>query len=148
MLLRARPPHAPDDGPRPIVHDAAVAIPPRPDLAGSRLRVPGRWAVYLVDPGGYRRWVPSDFVYQRLFGNDLEVAGSGEIERIALGPPLASGTMLIRGHETDSVYLVDMGRRRRVADGTVMRKYGFARDTVLAARQILVDSIPLGVEWE
>jgi hypothetical protein len=148
MLLGIPAPHQPVGDSRPIVRNEAVVSTPRPDFAGRRLHAPGRRAIYLVDPAGYRRRVPNDFVYRRLFGNGLDVADCVQIERIALGPPLAAGTMLVRGHAAESVYLVDIGRRRRVASDTVMRKYGFAFDWVFAVRQVLVDSIPPGADWE
>jgi len=131
-----------------LIRDGADMSTPRPEFAGRRLYAPGRRAIYLVDPAGYRRRLPNDFVYRRLFGTGLDVADCLRIERIALGPPLAGSTMLVRGQVAESVYLVDIGRRRRITSDTVMRKYGFAFDGVFAVRQVLVESIPLGADWE
>jgi hypothetical protein len=92
--------------------------------------------------------VPNDHAVRRLFGENLRIDGFADLERITEGPPLARGTMLVRGNARESVYLVDMGRRRLITSDAVMGKYGFACDRVFAVRQVLVDSIPLGADWE
>jgi hypothetical protein len=93
--------------------------------------------------------VPSDFVYRRLFGEDTNITDFSNLERIAEGAPLAKGTMLVRGQNTsDPVYLVDLGRRRLIATDAVFRRYGFAPERIFTVRQVLIDSIPLGSDWE
>jgi hypothetical protein len=120
----------------------------RPDLAGRRLQVPGKSMIYLVDPEGYRRRVPSDFVYDRIFREHCAVVDCADIERIAKGAPLAKDTMLVRALESEDLFLVDLGRRRAITRAAVMQKYGFAWGRVFAVRQALVDSIPRGETWE
>jgi hypothetical protein len=120
----------------------------RPDLAGRRLHVPGKRMIYLVDPEGYRRRIPSDFVYDRIFRENCAVVDCADIERIAKGAPLAKDTMLVRALESEHLFLVDLGRRRAITHAAVMQKYGFAWGRVFAVRQALVDSIPQGATWE
>ena len=44
------------------VHPAAAGVRlepiPHPSLSGKRIQAPGGAAIYLVDPDGYRRWIP------------------------------------------------------------------------------------------
>jgi hypothetical protein len=44
--------------------------------------------------------------------------------------------------------LLDHGRRRVITDGAVMNKYWFNWNRVFVIRQVLIDHMPLGEEWE
>ncbi len=120
---------------------------PRPDLAGRRLRLGAMSAVYLVDPAGHRRRIPNQTVHDLLFRDATgpeDMANAGEI---ALRPPLAVSTMLLRGSASDAIYLLDQGRKRRVTGPAAMAKYSFEWDRVCVVRQVLIDSIPAGADW-
>jgi hypothetical protein len=120
---------------------------PRQDLAGRRLRLRGLSAVYLVDPAGYRRRIPSQAVYDRLFRDESTPENIANPGDMAPRPPLAASTMLIRGGASDVIHLLDQGRKRRVTGPEVMAKYSFDWDRVCVVRQVLVDSIPCGADW-
>jgi hypothetical protein len=119
---------------------------PHPDLAGCRLRLLGLSAVYLVDPAGFRRRIPCQTVYDRLFSQSawVDVANVGDV---ASRPPLAASTMLVRGSASDVIHLLDQGRKRRVPGPSAMAKYSFDWDRVCIVRQVLIDSLPCGADW-
>lgn len=119
---------------------------PRPDLAGRRFRLRGLGALYLVDPAGFRRRIPSQAVYDRLFSQSAWVAVAN-VGDMAPRPPLAASTMLVRGGASDVIYLLDQGRKRRVTGPQAMAKYSFDWDRVCVVRQVLIDSIPCGADW-
>jgi hypothetical protein len=54
---------------------------------------------------------------------------------------------LVRGDASDPVYLFDCGRKRRIASGRVMDKYGFDGARVFVVRQPLLDHVACGDEW-
>jgi hypothetical protein len=119
---------------------------PRADMAGRRLRLRGLSAVYLVDPAGYRRRIPSQAVHDRLFRDGALVA-IANVGDIAPRPPLAESTMLVRGAASSVIHLLDQGRKRRVAGPSAMAKYSFDWDRVCVVRQVLIDSLPCGADW-
>jgi hypothetical protein len=104
-------------------------------------------AVYLVDPAGYRRRIPNQTVLDRLFRDASEPEDMANAGDIALRPPLAASTMLVRGGASDTIYLLDQGRKRRVIGAEAMAKYSFDGDRVCVVRQVLIDSIPSAADW-
>jgi hypothetical protein len=125
-----------------------VGLKPRPDLAGCRLRRPGGRTVYLVDPAGCRRRMPDDLAYARLFRERSRIADHGGLEAIVRGPSFAANTMLVRGHASETLYLLDRGRKRRIAGTTTLHKYSFDSDRVFVVRQPLIDAMACGTDWE
>jgi len=121
---------------------------PRPDLAGRRLCKPGGRTIYLVDPAGYRRRVPDDLVYARIFGDGCDVADHRGLEAIVHGPSFAANTMLVRGQASETLYLLDRGRKRRIAGTAVLHKYSFDSRRVFVVRQPLIDAVACGADWE
>jgi hypothetical protein len=121
---------------------------PRPDLAGRRLRMPGQRGVYLVDPAGYRRHVPDVATYERLFRSWDGIATLPDVDELPDRPPLGDGTMLVRGDATGAVYVIDQGRKRRIASPHTMDKYWFDWSRVCPVRQVLVDHFSCGNHWE
>jgi len=119
---------------------------PRQDLAGRLFRLRGLSALYLVDPAGFRRRIPSRTVHERLFRQGTQV-DTADVADVAPRPPLAASTMLVRGGDSDILYLLDQGRKRRILGPPAMAKYSFDWDRVCVVRQVLIDSIPSGADW-
>jgi hypothetical protein len=119
----------------------------RPDRAGWRACMRPGGAVYLVDPDGYRRRVPDRDTYGRLFRDSGSRSHDPAIRDLPERPPLARSTMLVRGDASDPIYLFDCGRKRRIASGRVMDKYGFDGARVFVIRQTLLDHVACGDEW-
>jgi hypothetical protein len=121
---------------------------PRPDRAGLRLVSPGRPAVYVVDPAGYRRRIANHSTYDRLFRDWRGIVDASDVEAIAERPPLTSSSLLVRGDADTRIYLLDEGRKRLIPSAAVMDKYWFNWGRVCVVRQILVDHVPEGDVWE
>jgi len=122
--------------------------PARGDLVGRRLRRPGQHRVYLVDPAGYRRRVPDDAVYNRIFRDWSGIAEELDLDDVPSRPPFTRATMLVRGDASGAVFLLDQGRKRRVTSSASMQKYWFDSGRVHAVRQVLIDHFPVGHDWE
>ena len=132
---------------RKLESSAATTAKPLPSIAGRRAMCPGDADIYLIDPEGYRRKIANHTTYNRLFRDwsgiiDLNLRG------ITQRAALASGTLLVRADCSDTVYLVDAGRRRRISNSAVMDKYWFNWLEVCVMREPLVERIPMGREWE
>jgi hypothetical protein len=127
---------------------ALSSAKPRPDLAGHRLRRPGGRTVYLVDPVGHRRRTPDHLAYARLFRDGSRITDYWGLEAIVQGPSFAANTMLVRGHASETLYLLDRGRKRRIAGVATLHKYSLEPDRVFVVRQPLIDAMPCGTDWE
>src|ERR1700732_1131 len=85
---------------------------PRPDLAGLRLKSPTGPQVYLIDPEGYRRWIPNPTTYNHLFRDWNGIITDINTIEIAEAAPLTDGAVLAVGAGTGPVYLVSNGMKR------------------------------------
>lgn len=120
----------------------------RTDLSGCRIKSPNDPAVFLIDPEGYRRWIPDQYTYNRLFTTWGGIIIDIDVVEIARGSDLSHGATLIRCEESSPVYFVSNGHKRWVTSPGVMGKYSFrwpsGGDLVAAA---VVDAIPAGPNW-
>jgi hypothetical protein len=120
---------------------------PRPDLAGLRVKLPNRPEIYLIDPDGYRRWIPNPETYNNLFRDWNGVVTDINIDQIALGSPLTDGAVLARAVNSAPVYIVSNGMKRWITSPAVMDKYSFNWSRVYTVPHVLVDFIPHGTNW-
>jgi hypothetical protein len=123
-------------------------IAPRPDLAGCRVRTSSCATIYVIDPEGFRRWVPNQRTYSRLFRDAGGVIDTFDVAQIAQRPKLTTGAMLVQGDVSPSVYLLDHGVKRLVPSPAAMDKYHFAWDRIFVVKQFLIDKIPNGRSWD
>ena len=121
---------------------------PRRDLAGHRLVSPGHPDIYLIDPDGYRRRIPNYSTYNRLFRTWCGIDDDARLDRIALRPEFTTSTILVRGDASCGIYLLDQGRKRRIAHDAVMDTYCFNWNGVLGIRQVDLDGIAPGADWD
>jgi hypothetical protein len=124
---------------------------PCPELAGLMVRKRGTTPIYIIDHNGYRRLVPFPSTFISLFKDstlDQDLLDADMVAEMAEGPPLDEGAILIRGISSESIYLIDQGKKRSIASQEVMGKYGFNEDCVIVVPQILINSIPTGDVWE
>jgi hypothetical protein len=127
--------------------DASREGIPRPDLAGRRVRSPGGLAVYLVDPSGYRRWIPTPMIYNRLFRNWRGIVEDVNLLDIAHRSAMTRSTMLVRGDGAEPVYIVDRGQKRRIVGSETMEKFWFNSNLIFAVRRSLLDAMACGADW-
>lgn len=124
---------------------------PHPELAGLKVRTIGETPIYLIDREGYRRQVPFPLAFINLF-NDLSalrgVQTTHSTEEIASGPALDERAIMVRGTQSERIYLMDHGKKRLISSPQVMQKYGFDESCVVAVPQVVVEAIPAGEAWE
>lgn len=120
---------------------------PRPDLSGLRVKMPNHPEIYLIDPEGYRRWIPNPPTYNNLFRSWDGVVIDINIDEIAQSTPLSNGAILARAAGTAPVYLVSNGVKRWVTSPQVMDKYNFRWDRVYELPAVAINFIPTGASW-
>ena len=124
---------------------------PRPELAGCKVRITGKTPIYVIDRKGYRRLVPFPLTFMNLFHDYAVFQGllvSESVSQIAEGLALENGTILVRGMQSEDIYLMDRGKKRLVSSRRVMDKYDFNEASVVVVSQVLVDAIPTGEVWD
>lgn len=124
---------------------------PRPDLAGSKVRVAGRTPIYVIDQLGYRRLIPFPLTFMNLFKDESVFQGvvvASSVAEIPEGPALDEGALLVRGRCSERIYLLDQGRKRPISSQAIMDKYDFDEESVVVVPQILIDAVPEGKPWE
>ncbi|GLY02927.1 hypothetical protein Acsp01_33060 [Actinoplanes sp. NBRC 101535] len=130
---------------------AAATAPegkPHPSLSGRRLQLPGDGAVYLVDPEGYRRWIPDPETYDNLFRGRDDILMDLHLDLIAHRAALTSGAYLARVPDTVTFYLVSNNTKRRIASPETMDKYQFNGDKARPGTPELLAGLPDGPLWQ
>ena len=122
-------------------------LTPRPDLSGLRVKLPNHPEIYLIDPEGYRRWIPNPATYNNLFRNWDGVVTDIDIGEIAMSAPLSNGAILARAASTAPVFLVSNGIKRWITSPPVMDKYYFNWNRIYVVPDVLVNFIPAGPNW-
>jgi hypothetical protein len=129
------------------ISSAPPMAAPLPGLAGYRVMSPGYADISLVDPEGYRRRIADQTTYNLLF-RDWSGIVDANIDQIAQGPPIGPGAVLVRGHWSETIYLLDGGKRRLITSAAIMDKYWFKWDRVCVMTHSVVEKIPMGEDWE
>jgi hypothetical protein len=126
---------------------------PRPDLAGLRVKLPtvphepNTDKIYVIDPDGYRRWIPNPDTYNNLFRDWTGVVTDIDIDEIPAEDPLTDGAILARAEGNARVFLVSNNMKRWITSPAVMDKYHFNWDRVYQVPHILLDFIATGFNW-
>jgi hypothetical protein len=77
-------------------------------VPGIRIKHPSRDEVYLIDPEGFRRHIPNEATYNRLFRTRDNIQSNTTAACIKLGPPLdVTETRLVKSRESGNYYLAD-----------------------------------------
>jgi hypothetical protein len=130
-------------------HHVEVALP-QPELAGSKVRIPGQETLYVIDRLGYRRRIPFPLAFVNLFRDSAfhGVQVHSSVADIAEGPSLDEDAILLRGAASEKIYLLDGGRKRLIGGRQVMQKYGFNEAAVTVLPQAVVNALFNGDAWE
>jgi hypothetical protein len=120
---------------------------PRPDLAGLRVKAPNAAPIYLIDPEGYRRWIPDPTTYDNLFRDWNGVIVALDVTSVPERPALSHGAVLVRGNGQAPVYLVSNGIKRWITSPATMDKYYFDWNKIQVLTPAVVHSIPTGGAW-
>jgi hypothetical protein len=125
----------------------AAGLEPRPDLAGVRVQSPNSAPIYLIDPDGYRRWIPDPATFDSLFRDWTGVVVDLGTNRIAEGPALDSGAFLARAPNTAPVYLISNGVKRWITSPAAMDRYWFDWAKIREVPAPGLAAIPNGPYW-
>jgi hypothetical protein len=131
----------------PTLKDRTATVQSRPDLAGLRVKAPNAAPIYLIDPEGYRRWIPDPTTYNNLFRDWNGVVVALDVASIPERPALSHGAVLVRGDGQAPVYLVSNGVKRWITSPAAMDKYYFSWDRIQVLPPVVVDSIPTRGAW-
>ena len=91
------------------------------------------------------RGIVSPAVYKALFGTSditFEKVAQPLVDAYTKGPPLDQQTPLVKGF-TNTVYLIDEGKKRGIASEDAFNRYGFSWGQITAIGSV-VDLIPNG----
>jgi hypothetical protein len=123
-------------------------LEPRPDLSGTRMKMPNQDAIYLVDPDGYRRLIPDAATYNNLFIDWTGIAIDIDISEIPESSALTVGAILATPWTFGPIYLVSNGMKRCIANmGVFDHKYFFNLEVVHTVQHVLLDFIFDGAIW-
>jgi hypothetical protein len=125
---------------------AGVSGAIRTDLSGLRLQVPGQASIYLIDPEGCRRGIPSWDTFVSLFSEHTAIPYIDTM-MIADGGDLSLNCTLAQVPGEAGIYLISNGIRRGIASPETMNKYKFRWDTVKQIPKPVMDAIPEGPTW-
>lgn len=124
--------------------DAPCCLQIRTDLNGVRIKSPSDSRIYLVD-NGVLRHIPNPETYNNLFRNWDNIVIDPHIDQISMGHPISNGAILAKSATYDNVFLIDEGTKRWITSPSTMDKYNFDWGKVFILPNILLQSIPNGV---
>ncbi|GAA0588796.1 hypothetical protein GCM10010172_87190 [Paractinoplanes ferrugineus] len=119
----------------------------RPDLACARVKSPTQPQVYVIDPEGYRRWIPNPATYESLFRSWEGIVVSLETNQIAERAPLDDGAFLGKAESQPHVYLVSNGMKRWIINMGVFDKGWFTGARMKTLPDAAMAAIPTGPYW-
>ncbi|MEU7902220.1 hypothetical protein [Actinoplanes sp. NPDC049118] len=132
---------------RPAAGSVLDDLEPRPDLAGVRVKAPNKSEVYVIDPEGYRRWIPSPSTYESLFRNWSDIHSDLNTSQIPERSKLDSDAFLAKSPSGNQVYLVSNGQKRWIVSPAAFDKYWFAWNKIREVPATALDNVPTGPEW-
>jgi len=115
--------------------------------SGERMKSPGNPAVFLIDPEGYKRWIPNAATYNNLFVDWTGIIENTDVLSIYPGPPLSDGAFLAKASNSAAVYLVSNGQKRWLTSPAVMDKYHFNWGAINVLLPAHLEAIPTGPNW-
>lgn len=128
--------------------EEALQQGPRIDMSGMRVRSPTDQAVYLIDPNGYKRWIPNLTTYYNLFASEADIFPFPDVIYISEGPALSDGAFLAKASSSEAVYLVSNGQKRWIIDyNTFLFKYHFDESKIQILSPANLAAIPTGPSW-
>ncbi|WP_430784038.1 hypothetical protein [Actinoplanes sp. G11-F43] len=120
---------------------------PRPDLSGVRIKAPNRPEIYLIDPEGYRRWIPNPATFDALFRNWEGVITDINTVKIPQRSAIDEDAVLAKSKNSPRVYLISNGQKRWVVSPAVFDRNWFAWDKIREFPEPVLNAIPTGSDW-
>ena len=119
---------------------AGVTPSPAPQYNGMLQQEPNTAPVYQVI-NGLLCWIPDLQTLSNLIVPGAKAQNLGDI---AVGTPLTSGALLVKGDVDPSAYLVSNGVKMWIPNETIFGKYQFNWAKLVTVPQIVINSIPDG----
>jgi hypothetical protein len=108
---------------------------------------PGRPQIYVIDPEGYRRWIPNPSTYDNLFNTWDGVIVDLGTHNIPEAAALSNGAFLAKSPDAVQVYLVSNGQKRWITSPPVFDHYRFNGNKIQSVSSVALDAIPTGPPW-
>lgn len=115
--------------------------------SGARMKSLANPAVFLIDPEGYKRWIPNAATYNNLFVDWAGIIENDDVINIYQGPPLSDGAFLAKASNSAAVYLVSNGQKRWITSPAVMNKYYFNWGAIKELPPAYLDAVLTGPNW-
>jgi hypothetical protein len=132
---------------RPAVARLGEDLGPLPAYAGARIESLTTGKIYLVDPEGYKRWIPDSITYHGLFRSPKAVTVDDRlVNSIEERPALESGAALAAA-PGEALYFVSNGEKRLITGQSVLAKYGFDFAKVHDVPAPIMHAVPTGDPW-
>jgi hypothetical protein len=105
-----------------------------PGTPGQRVKAPNNPAVYLIDPDGRRRWIPTGTAYEKLFRDWAGIIVDPYVGCIFKGATLTDNgydAELVKGDQAPDVYISVDGWLRAIPSEEVFNRYHFAWNKII-----------------
>jgi hypothetical protein len=122
---------------------------PRPDLTCSLITDTdgiGMNELYLVDPYGYRRHLPTEAAFHILFRSFDDIKQRADILDIAEGPQFASDIHIASPNDSEEWFLMTDGMKNPITPAGAA-KCDFDYNNVVEVNPIVLRDVPVGVTW-
>ena len=126
---------------------AGVTPAPAPQLNGTLQQEPNTAPVYSVI-NGLLCWIPDLLTISNLIAPGATITQNPNLAEIAVGTPLTSGAVLVKGDVDESVYLVSNAVKMWIPSPTIFGNYQFNWAKVVVVPQIVINSIPDGPQLD
>jgi len=126
---------------------AGITPAPAPQLNGTLQKDPNAPPVYSVI-NGLLCWIPDLQTMSNLIAPPPTINPNQNLAEIAVGTPLTSGAVLVKGDVDDSTYLVSNGVKMWIPTETIFGNYQFNWAKVVVVPQIVINSIPDGPQLD
>ena len=135
-------------GPAPVALHAESGAPAGTESAAvwpQVVKVPDRAALWLIEPGGQRRWIADrqSLHAQGLTTDDVVLVSPSWLRQWPVGPALVTGS-LWQDPQTGRVYLVAGGQRRWIPDLLTFSRLGLAWSQVRPATVTELQAVSAG----
>jgi hypothetical protein len=119
----------------------------RPDLACLRVKSPATAHVYLIDPWGFKRWIPNASTYENLFYGWNGIHVDLNVNDISDGAPLSDDAHLAKATDSQPVYLLSNGCKSWISSPGVMTNCNFDWQKIRTYAPVVINSIPNCQAW-
>jgi len=115
--------------------------------ACARVKSPATAHVYLIDPWGFKRWIPDAYTYEKLFVDWNGIQDDPYVVYIPEAAALSSGAKLVKSKDSPAVYLLSNGCKSWISSPSVMDACYFSWQKIEEHDALVIKSIPTCASW-